>query len=142
GMVAAILKDVPLPKMCGIRQDFGGFPGRAPRPFSRRLFPGFMAFLAMPVIRGRYGGGNPPHEGAAEDRRAGHDFAYPGNRTRKRVCNNNASGQEALKSLWRIYRLMAEQNRCSPMQPGWSRFCKAKSLLAHARGIEAEILLA
>jgi hypothetical protein len=26
------------------------------------------------------------------------------------------------------------------MHPGWSRFCKAKSLLAHARGIAAEIL--
>jgi hypothetical protein len=26
------------------------------------------------------------------------------------------------------------------MHPGWSQFCKAKSLLAHAQGIAAEIL--
>jgi hypothetical protein len=51
----------------------------------------------------------------------GGNFACPGNRTRKRVCNNNASGQEALKNLWRIYRLMAEQNcrRC--------RYCHRKT---------------
>jgi hypothetical protein len=31
----------------------------------------------------------------------------------------------------------ASQNYCSPMHPGWSRFCEAKSLPAHAAWIVA-----
>jgi hypothetical protein len=74
--------------------------------------PGWSRFASQIVARpcARDCSGNPA--GLAK---AGRNFACPGNRTRKRVCNNNASGQEALKSLWRIHRLMAEQNCCSPM---------------------------